>query len=354
MLVIQVAFAQNLALSSTPSASASSAGNYGPSNWVDGIKNGATFGWVGTDPSFPLPAFMEFTWTTPQTFDSVVIFNVGQNFAPPAGNAVLFNGTALLQFWNDTIWQNIMGFSGQGNYGDHYSLIFPPVTGSKMRIYNISTGPLGIPNNFHNPGFDEIEVYFTNPQVTDLAVTQVDFVPDLVNMEIAISATVQNVGTVPVSGFNLSYRVVPSGTPLMDSIPISLQPGDSLVHVFSTAIGLTLPSPIAGHQLCATVLHPDDSNTGNDILCVPLTSLHLQHYEPNTTRLYPNPTTGILHLHSKIPVIKIEVAGMDGRILLDTGPTSYLDLSHLPKGMYMLRIQTHRATFVERIAVVHQ
>ena len=129
MIVFSGRAQTNLNLSSVASASASSSGSYGPSNWNDGIINGSSFGWVGTAPNQPTPSYMEFTWTTAQTFDSIRIVNLGTNFSPAnGGNGVVFTGSADLEYFNGAQWINIRSFIGQGTYGSAYALTFPSVT----------------------------------------------------------------------------------------------------------------------------------------------------------------------------------------------------------------------------------
>jgi hypothetical protein len=338
-LVIGVqGYGQNLALSATATASASSGGNYGPSNWNNGVKNGSFFGWVGTDPAtFPMPAFMEFTWAAAQTFDSIVIFNVGANFAPPSGNAVVFNGTANLEYWDGTTWHLITSFVGQGSYGGFYSLTFPAVTATKFRIVNLVTGP-----GSHNPGFDEVEAFLNNPPFVDLALTQVSFVPDIVNMDIEVSATVKNMGSLPVQGFLLSYRINPTGLPNLDSVAAILQPGDSITHNFSNKISLVIPSPIANDVLCAMVQHPQDINPANDDRCIALTALLLNDEKKPLVTIYPNPSNGLLYIQSNIPVKRALVRSLDGREMGVFEQPTQIDLSQWPTGVYFIQIETHR------------
>ena len=56
------------------------------------------------------------------------------------------------------------------------------------------------------------------------------------------------------------------------------------------------------------------------------------------TTIYPNPTSGILHIQSKTPIQKMMLVDITGRKLVETS-NSTLNISNLPKGVYLLQIQ---------------
>lgn len=345
----------NLNLSSTATASASSSGSYGPSNWNDGILNGATFGWVGTDPNMPTPSYMEFSWSTPQNFDSIVIHNVGSNFAPPNGNGVVFNGTADLEYYDGSQWLNITSFSGQGTYGDSYALVFSPVSASKFRVVNLNTGTN--PVN-HNPGFDEVQVYL-RPQpavVTDAELTSVDTVLLVGNKELVISAVLTNVGNQLIDSVEVSYQVSNSTAVLSESFQVLLAPNDDTNLVFSQTLNVdTLPSPIATEDLCVWATVGMDTVNSNDTLCISLMPLNSQQYSlPEVSVIYPNPSSGSLEIVSRAPISQVSIYRLDGKLVFRQKAYSAFQLSldtDLPCGTYLLAIENDDQREFKRIVI---
>lgn len=355
-LIVGFSHAQtNLNLSSVASASASSAGSYGPSNWNDGIINGATFGWVGTAPNQPSPSYMEFSWSTAQTFDSIRVFNVGSNFAPPNGNGVVFTGTADLEYYNGTQWVNITSFSGQGTYGDVYALTFAPVTGTKFRIVNLNTGTN--PTN-HNPGFDEIEVYLSPqpPAIFDAALSTVDTMLAVANKELLISAKITNVGNQVLDTVALVYQVSNSTTIINETFYVMLAPNADTTLMLSQAIDLdTLPSPLSSENLCVWVSTAMDVANANDTLCLSL--LPLQVEEDNLAdeiTVYPNPARGQFVVESLNPLTEISIYRIDGQLVYRIGLDSMVreEIKHnLPNGIYLMLLNSQTGSKITRLVI---
>jgi len=66
--------------------------------------------------------------------------------------------------------------------------------------------------------------------------------------------------------------------------------------------------------------------------------------------LYPNPTSGILYIQSEQPLQKVEVLDLTGRIVFaQNKPNEELDISTLPKGMYLVKIYLEQGVGVQRI-----
>ncbi|MGV3696180.1 T9SS type A sorting domain-containing protein [Flavobacterium sp.] len=72
----------------------------------------------------------------------------------------------------------------------------------------------------------------------------------------------------------------------------------------------------------------------------------------NTVKIYPNPTTSIIHVDSEFEITSIELYDIQGRILethLENESKSTLDLSTKPKGIYFVKIKTEKGSKVEKI-----
>ena len=66
--------------------------------------------------------------------------------------------------------------------------------------------------------------------------------------------------------------------------------------------------------------------------------------------IYPNPTTGLLHIETKNAIQNIEVLDLMGRVLLAVkDPKSSVDLSRLPKGIYLVKVTTEHGEVVRRV-----
>jgi len=73
----------------------------------------------------------------------------------------------------------------------------------------------------------------------------------------------------------------------------------------------------------------------------------------NTTKVYPNPTSGLVFIESKDEIINIKLYGMDGSLSYEMNPkpefTNMLDLRYHNKGIFLLEINTKRGTRFQKI-----
>lgn len=355
VLLAPVVHAQvNLALLATPTASASSGGAYGPTNWTDGVLNGSFFGWVGTDPAnsnFPQPAWMELAWLQPQTMNSVVLYNAGTNFMPPNGNAVVFAGSAMLQYWDGNAWVNLQPISGSGSFGDSIRVDFNAVTTTRLRIHQLATS-----SGAHNPGFDEWRVYQIQTDTVDAAITAVSFstlVGPTGNL-VQVKARVANRGNIPLQQPLLQYvvRTNPITGPITATWLHTLGPGEDSLYTFMD----TQPAQgLNERQLCVWVSAPNDFDASNDTVCIRLDGLNtaVGHLGSKSIAVYPNPFQDVLYL--TLPVAEAElqcrIYDLQGRLLLEkAGEMSRLQLpGDMPKGIYVLQIEQKGQQFVQKI-----
>lgn len=332
---------QNLATSAQASASASSTGNFGPANWIDGIKNGAFFGWVGTASNFPQPAWMQLQWTQLQTLNRIRLFHPGTNFQPPAGNAVVFGGTAVLQFWNGAGWINHDTLTSQGSYGDSLTFDFPAIQTTRIRLTAFAlTGAA-------NPGFDEWEVFNIEADTIDAAVLSysVENIFGGIGRSLRVSIRVRNTGNVPLVNPALSWRIntFPETGPYTNIIPLNLAPGaDTMIlHPESTAAVQALN----GRELCMWVRATGDNQRGNDTLCAALAGIGSGVASLDGKEgllLFPNPSAGTLHLKGLEESASYSLYDLQGRQLL-RGSWSDLGLelpADWPAGGYFMVVET--------------
>jgi len=73
--------------------------------------------------------------------------------------------------------------------------------------------------------------------------------------------------------------------------------------------------------------------------------------------VYPNPTSGVVNLHSEDPVRKVRITDVSGKTVkrlegIDARELT-IDLGGLPRGIYFLLADTGRGTTATRISVLH-
>ncbi len=90
--------------------------------------------------------------------------------------------------------------------------------------------------------------------------------------------------------------------------------------------------------------------------CVPFTVTALGGAgKPETLRLFPNPTSGLLHVlpPEGISAVRINVATSSGQLVraVSAGDLNTVDLSDMAPGMYFLRIFTTKGEVIRRVVV---
>jgi len=330
----------NLALNATPSASASSTGNFGPANWTDGLKNASFFGWVGTASTFPQPAWMQLQWQQPQTFNQIRLFHVGTNFQPPAGNGVVFTGSALMQYWVNNAWQTFDTLFSTGTYGDSLVVQFPEVTTTRLRIAQFNV------TGTHNPGFDEWEVYRTSSDTTDLAITghQIENILGGFGRILRVRLRVANQGNVAVNQARLGYIIntVPETGPFEINLPLGLVAGDDSLVLHPE----TVPAEqrLNGTTLCMWVKAAGDSFPANDTLCIPLSGFGSSVQSlgaEGAPAVYPNPLSTHLYIQDLTEDAQVSLYDARGRLLWEgIWPAEGLPIPpHWPVGNCILLVK---------------
>lgn len=70
-----------------------------------------------------------------------------------------------------------------------------------------------------------------------------------------------------------------------------------------------------------------------------LTEVEASLSQPKKLTIYPNPTKGPLTIETEVPIERIYVLDLQGKVLFEDHYQQQIDLSHLPKGMYLLRVK---------------
>ena len=68
--------------------------------------------------------------------------------------------------------------------------------------------------------------------------------------------------------------------------------------------------------------------------------------------VYPNPSNDVLHIISDEEFTTVEVIEMTGKMIVKT-TENMVDVSSIPNGLYVLKINTKRHTIVKKVSVIH-
>ena len=74
--------------------------------------------------------------------------------------------------------------------------------------------------------------------------------------------------------------------------------------------------------------------------------------EDNFPIIYPNPTTGILHIENCIDSnTTIKILDLTGQEIMKCNLNKIIDLSNLNNGLYILQLESKQSTFVSKIII---
>ncbi len=158
------------------------------------------------------------------------------------------------------------------------------------------------------------------------------------NVEIVI----ENFGINSASNFDVNYQFN-SGTTITETVTLSIAPGNTLNHVFTTTIGpMSVGSPAA--QLCAWTSYSVDPNPINNQSCNTINSPTTGVSEQALSEIviYPNPTKGKLILEN-LPKGEVSFVIVDvrGKRVVEINKISKktIDISSLADGIYQIKLE---------------
>lgn len=70
-----------------------------------------------------------------------------------------------------------------------------------------------------------------------------------------------------------------------------------------------------------------------------LSTKELNIDDGKTVDIYPNPSSDFIHLTSKNPITNVTVLNTDGSLILDTKETTKINITNLPPGTYILKVE---------------
>ncbi|MEO0468359.1 MAG: T9SS type A sorting domain-containing protein [Bacteroidota bacterium] len=191
-----------------------------------------------------------------------------------------------------------------------------------------------------------------------------------------IRLRLKNTGQVPIDQVSINsgscsftyncFGTYSSVAPLVKAFQFSpLMPGQTTDIVFENCLQLILyNSTLAQYdtiqKFCIDVSVPNhriDADPTNDRWCRTLDITHLlTHSEPRqdiSLSIFPNPTSHHLRIRSGSPIERLILRDLKGRILIEKAVArqteSTLSLLDLPKGLYLLAIESEAGRLFRRI-----
>jgi|GEM_PF-2209462 len=160
-----------------------------------------------------------------------------------------------------------------------------------------------------------------------------------------IVAVVKNYGQVPVTGFDVSYTITPSGVTRTNTILATIAPGDSLQHTFTDT---WTPTTGGNYTICAYTLLTNDANRSNDTSCVAVISpVSVESLALIGSNLYPNPARDEVTISFSESVANAKVTIVDGvgrlvhTFTVEAGINEMkVDVSALSAGIYSYRLES--------------
>ena len=71
----------------------------------------------------------------------------------------------------------------------------------------------------------------------------------------------------------------------------------------------------------------------------------------NSIIMYPNPTAEFINISSNQAVEKVEIFDLLGKEVLNTTVTNEIKITHLPTGMYLVKVYAEKGTITKKIVI---
>ncbi len=209
---------------------------------------------------------------------------------------------------------------------------------------------------------DNIKI--SNIVPVDIGVYSVEYGDPSPGDSLEFNINIANYGSETVTSFELCYSIN-GGTSFCMAVDTTvLEPNQILsithdVKFLSDTLDET-------YSFCAWTMFPNnggDNEVANDSLCEEIlvgdpVGILSNNFEGFSLFAFPNPTQGVLYLTllENRKAIRLEIIGMDGTIYMREnqriGQSEIaLDLTGLPKGVYLLRVETDNGHVVTRVVL---
>lgn len=275
----------NVALTAVPyhSSGGNSAFGYGPDLYNDGIipiyTAGSAYSWAWINSG----SFIEYTWTTAQTIDSITFHNGG-------ASSTRHFSTLNVEYWNGSTYVSVGSVNGNANIYIGYK--FPnAVTTTKLRFSNILGGTT-------SPSFREIECWQANSQdvsITGIITPTGSFCSGMHE----VKAIVRNMGSNTVNNFPIQWSIN-NNNQTTYTYSGTLQPNNSSGRYIDTVVLGTVNFPTGSQNVRVWSNLNNDINRNNDSASSTVTptsftvsALQDSICTRNSTTITLSPTNGI-------------------------------------------------------------
>ncbi|MEZ4798498.1 MAG: T9SS type A sorting domain-containing protein [Flavobacteriales bacterium] len=156
-----------------------------------------------------------------------------------------------------------------------------------------------------------------------------------------IKLTVVGEGVKTINGENRNYKVIEGEAQFdfgLDTIVEGIGSINGYLHQFDTYIG-QMDGNDAGSFRCYSNDNFELYQYPNALPCEFIVGLNELVEKPSFS-CYPNPATNILNTVIEKPVERIEIFDSSGTLILSSAFQKSLDLSHLPRGFYLVKCST--------------
>jgi hypothetical protein len=191
--------------------------------------------------------------------------------------------------------------------------------------------------------------------------------PIFVNAGTPVNLTVKvrNLGLTSLTGVQVSFRELPSGTPITETFTGTISAGGSVNYTFTAPYTPSSNTP----TVCIRTLNPNgnpDSNPSNDSTCVQFVPNSITDglFGQGNIQIYPNPTSDNFNINFSIAQsmdINMALLDMKGNVVWNdayrysTGSyTQNISVSHLPAGIYMFKATNGTQIYTHRIVITKE
>lgn len=311
-----------------------------PANQLHGIYIfGAGIRYIGNATT---PATVGQVWSSDSTLTVYGGIGGGTLFSGSANQGRTFGGTIHYLTQDSIVWTD-----GVNVLGNADTLRVGPST---TTLYHCSVFDA-------NCSYTDSVTVFVNP-LTDVCVNSVSIPTNApqIGQSYPVSATIKNCGNTAISNFDVSYSV--NGTNLnSNTIQSTLQPGDSILHVFTLSWN---PTTGGLNRLCAYVSQlAGSNNTANDTACVNFLNVSTQDINNLVNRIYPNPANDKVTIELKemnsaaSKLILLDPLGKQVKLLEIPANVQIIQLEvfDLAPGLYSYRIESKNQTGVGKLVI---
>lgn len=68
-------------------------------------------------------------------------------------------------------------------------------------------------------------------------------------------------------------------------------------------------------------------------------------------KIFPNPATNHIAIQSETKFDKAEILNLEGVVVLETSESKLIEIEHLPKGTYLIKLFTQRELYIEKVVI---